>query len=126
MVCSFHFKGLLFRRLIGIVRLQVASFCVLERRKGRVKEVKKRGIEGKEPLVRLNGGELGADRKVIENGERLGVESRYMCEGRGQNCFQTMISSFQSRFTEGRKGRSESVSEGHIAQPIAVSSMTQK
>ena len=75
MVCSFHFKGLLFTRLIGIVRLQVASFCVLERRKGRVKEVKKRGIEGKEPLVRLNGGELGADRKVIENGEGLGVES---------------------------------------------------
>ena len=63
MVCSFHFKGLLFTRLIGIVRLQVASFCVLERRKGRVKEVKKRGIEGKEPLVWLNGGELGADRK---------------------------------------------------------------
>ena len=52
MVCSFHFKGLLFTRLIGIVRLKVASFCVLERRKGRVKEVKKRGIEGKEPQVR--------------------------------------------------------------------------
>ena len=64
----------MFTRLIGIVRLQVASFCVLERRKGRVKEVKKRRIEGKEPLVGLNGGELGADRKVIENGERLGVE----------------------------------------------------
>ena len=41
----------------------MASFCVLERRKGRVEEVKKRGIEGKEPLVGLNGGELGADRK---------------------------------------------------------------
>ena len=53
----------MFTRLIGIVRLKVASFCVLERRKGRVKEVKKRGIEGKEPLVGLNGGELGADRK---------------------------------------------------------------